>query len=330
MKATAQAQPNIALVKYWGKRDLALNLPAAGSLSITLDALVTRTEVAFDSTLNRDSFELNGEADERTLPRVSHCLDVLRKQADTDCRAQVVTLNSFPTAAGLASSAAGFAALVLAANQALGLPEDRQFLSALARQGSGSAARSLFGGFVQMHAGSSEDGSDAFAEPVLEASAWPLEVVIAVTTQQRKTVGSTEGMERSRLTSPFHADWIDSVPADMQEARTAIEARDFARLAHVSEHSCLKMHADMLSSRPPLMYWNAATLACLQRIRELREQTGLNVFFTVDAGPQVKAVCLPTDKDQVAGALRDVPGVEDVLISGLGKGARIVVDEEVH
>lgn len=322
MTAVAQAQPNIALVKYWGKRSTALNLPAADSLSITLDSLSTRTQVTFDPALENDVLHLNGASDAGALGRVSACLDVLRGEAGTTCRARVDTQNNFPTAAGLASSASGFAALVMAASDALGLPPDRRFLSIVARMGSGSAARSLFGGFVRMHSGSRDDGLDAYAEPLLTASDWPLEVVVAVTTRQAKAVGSGEGMERSRCTSPFHASWIASVDDDMVVAHTAIKARDFAALAEVSEHSCLKMHAVMLSTRPGLMYWTPATLACMQRVRDLRERDGLGTFFTVDAGPQVKAVCLPADTARVAAALGAVPGVETVLTSGLGEGAR--------
>lgn len=324
MTAIAQAQPNIALVKYWGKRDAVLNLPAAGSLSITLDALHTRTEVCFDPALEHDRLRLNGAEDAATLARVSTCLDVLRQRADTSCRARVDTHNDFPTAAGLASSASGFAALVFAANDALGLPVDRHFLSALARRGSGSAARSLFGGFALMHAGTRVDGEDARAEPLLDAGAWPLTVVIAITTHRAKAVGSGAGMERSRFTSPFHAPWIASVDADLDVACKAVAQRDFQALAEVSEHSCLKMHAVMMSTRPALLYWNAATIACVQRVRELREKDGLGVFFTVDAGPQVKAVCLPQDAERVATELGAIAGVEDILSSGLGEGAHSV------
>lgn len=324
MTAIAQARPNIALVKYWGKRDAALNLPAAGSLSITLDALFTRTRVSFDPALEVDTLRLNDGEDARAQTRVSACLDVLRARAGTACRAFVDTHNNFPTAAGLASSASGFAALVMAASEALGLSMDRDFLSTLARQGSGSAARSMHGGFVVMHAGKRVDGSDAFAEPLLAAGEWPLEVVIAVTTQEAKAVGSGAGMERTRRTSPFHDAWIASVDDDLAVARAAVVARDFQALAEVGEYSCLKMHADMLATRPPLMYWTAATVACIERIRQLRERDGLGVFFTIDAGPQVKAVCLPGDALHVAAALSEVPGVARVMSSGLGAGAEVL------
>lgn len=326
MTATAQAQPNIALVKYWGKRDPVLNLPAAGSLSLTLDALWTQTRVSFRPELGGDELLLDGKADARALARVSACLDKLRLQAGTNCRAQVQTRNNFPTAAGLASSASGFAALVFAAACALGLPIDRRSLSVLARQGSGSAARSLFGGIVAMHVGERADGLDAFAEPVLAPADWPLELVVAVTDAEPKATSSSDGMAHSAETSPYYRPWVDSVAADLDQARAAVRARDFAALAEVSEHSCLKMHSVMMSSRPALMYWSGATMDCMQRIRELRQQQGRQVFFTVDAGPQVKAVCLPGDADAVAAALALVPGVQSVLRSGLGEGARRLPD----
>lgn len=326
--AHAQAQPNIALVKYWGKRDVALNLPATGSLSITLDALHTRTSVAFDPALTGDALLRDGQPRPAELKRVTAFLDVLRAQAGTQLRARVTTRNTFPTGAGLASSASGFAALALAASTALGLDLDGQSLSVLARRGSGSAARSIYGGFVCMAVGTRDDGSDAFACPLLGASAWPLRVVVAVTTDAAKAVGSGTGMEISRRTSPFHAAWVAGAEADLVAAQRAVAARDFAALAQVSEHSCLKMHAVMLASQPALMYWNGATVACMQAVRTLRERDGLGVFFTVDAGPQVKAVCLPQDAARVAQVLATVPGVQSVLSSGLGEGAHLI-DEPV-
>ncbi len=328
MAATAQAQPNIALIKYWGKRDPRLNLPATGSLSITLAALWTRTRVAFDESLRHDELRLNGAGDPATLGRVSACLDLLRRRAGITTCARIDTRNNFPTAAGLASSASGFAALVVAADAALGLALDRRALSMLARQGSGSAARSLFGGFVSLAAGQRADGGDAFAEPVLDAVAWPLEVAVAITSQRRKSVGSSAGMESSRQTSPFYPAWMSTAATDLATAREAVQTRDFAALAAVSEHNCLKMHAVMQASQPPLLYWSGATVDCLQRIRALRERDGVAVFFTIDAGAQVKAVCAPGALTTVAAALADIPGVEQVLTSGLGDGAQLIDDGE--
>ena len=152
---------------------------------------------------------------------------------------------------------------------------------------------------------------------------WPLSVVVAVTSQQPKSVGSTGGMESSRETSPCYQGWVDSHPADLQAGLSYVEQRDFAALAEVSERSCLKMHAVAMSSEPPLVYWSAATVACMQVVRELRA-AGVPVFFTIDARPQLKAVCLPEFAEQVHAALAAVPGVLEVLDCRLGEGARVV------
>lgn len=324
---TALAQPNIALVKYWGKRDGALNLPAAGSLSITLDGLHTRTRLRFDAALDADDITLNGTRDAAQTHKLGAFLDLFRARAGVTTRANVESANDFPTGAGLASSASGFAALAVAADHALGLRLEARELSVLARIGSGSAARSIFGGFVEMSAGTRADGLDACATPLRDAATWPLEVVVAITTREKKSVSSRDGMEATRNTSPFYRDWIATVPGDLATARAAVAARDFEQLARVSEASCMAMHAVMLATRPALLYWNAATLECIQCIRTL-QANGTAVFFTIDAGPQLKAVCLPGEAARVADALRGVRGVEAVLRSGLGAGARITGDAD--
>lgn len=324
-QATAQAQPNIALVKYWGKRDIALNLPAAGSLSITLDALHTRTRVRFDEALDADDITLDSKHDPAQSRKISAFLDLFRARAGIATRAHVESGNDFPTGAGLASSASGFAALAVAVDRALGLDLEPHELSMLARRGSGSAARSIFGGFVEMSAGVRDDGEDAFASPLLAAAAWPLKVVVAVTSRKRKAVDSRAGMETSQRTSPYYRDWVATVPRDLAAARAAVQARDFEKLAEISEASCLAMHAVMLATRPALIYWNGATLDCIHCLRAL-QRDGTGVFYTIDAGPQVKAVCLPDAAAGVLEALRGVAGVESVLVSSLGEGARIIGD----
>ncbi len=328
MTGTALAHPNIALIKYWGKREGGNNLPATGSLSITLDALATRTRVEFDPALAGDELSLDGRPDPAALARVTSCLDALRSLAGDQCRARVETDNDFPTAAGLASSASGFAALVMAASAALGLKPDRRALSKLARRASGSAARSLFGGFVMLHAGRDGD-DDPAAQPLLDAEEWPLSVVVAITTREPKRTSSRAGMESGRITSPFYQAWLDGADHDLAVAQAAVLARDFAQLAEISEHNCLKMHAVMQSSRPPLVYWNGATVECMRRVRELRERDGVQAFFTIDAGPQVKAVCTPQDAPRVAAALREMTDVESVLVSGIGEGARLLRSGEI-
>ena len=205
---------------------------------------------------------------------------------------RVTSRNNFPTGAGLASSASGFAALVRAAEAALDLDLSPRERSVVARIGSGSAARSVFGGFVEMHAGTAPDGNDSFAEPLLDAREWPLEVVIAVTAKGEKEIGSRTGMTRSAESSPYYSAWVAGQPPDLAAARAAIRARDFTALADVAEHNCLKMHAAALAARPPLVYWNGATVECLHTVRQLRA-AGVPAFFTIDAGPQLKAVCQP-------------------------------------
>lgn len=318
----ARAGANFALIKYWGKADARLNVPAVGSISITLDALWSETEVVLDPQLAADELSLNGKPRPEDVAKISACLDLLRKPAGIATRARITSHNNFPTGAGLASSASGFAALVTAAAAACGKKVTPRELSILARQGSGSAARSIFGGFVEMHAGTAADGSDSYAEPLLDASVWPLEVVIAVTAKKEKEVGSSSGMTRSAASSPYYKSWVADQPADLTTARNAIAARDFDALAAISEHNCLKMHAAAIAARPPLLYWNGATVDCLQAVQRLRA-TGVPVFFTIDAGPQVKAVCTPDARPAVEAMLRAQPGVVDVLVSRLGPGAEL-------
>ncbi len=318
MRATAIAHPNIALIKYWGKRDDGANLPAVGSLSITLDAMRSRTRVEFDATRAADTVILNGRQDPETSRRVSACLDLLRRQAGMRHGALVETDNDFPTGAGLASSASGFAALATAAAAALGLNASPAELAEVARIGSGSAPRSLFGGFALLR---TVTGGGVSCEPWLGPAEWPLTVVIAVTSAASKEVSSRDGMARSRDTSPYYAEWVRSHPADLAAGMEAVRRRDFARLAELAEHNCLKMHAVMMTTRPPLMYWTPATLAGIRAVREMRAR-GTPVFFTVDAGPQVKAVCLPQATPAVKAELAALPGVMRIIESGLGGGAR--------
>ena len=320
MKAAARARANIALVKYWGKADHGpLNIPAVGSISITLDALWSDTEVHFDGSLAADELTLNGQHRPEQLDRVCRCLDLLRARAGAAHAARITSRNNFPTGAGLASSASGYAALTAAAVAALNLELTPRELSIVARQGSGSAARSIFGGFVEMQAGTRPDGSDSYAEALMPAEAWPLELVVAVTALDEKQVSSRAGMTRSAATSPYFPAWVARSPSDLKQGREAILNRDFESLADVAERNCLSMHGAAMAARPPLLYWNGATIACLEAVRELR-RAGVPVFFTIDAGPQLKAVCAPGESAAVREALTDVPGVVDVLQSGLGPG----------
>ncbi len=316
MQGTAIAQPNIALIKYWGKRDVERNLPAVGSVSITLRELFTRMQVEFDDALEKDVLIVNGAGDDAMLPRLASCLD--RVAGIDRSRARIDSTCNFPIAAGLASSASAFAAVTVAAAKAAGQSTGVDSLASLAGRASGSAARSLFGGFVELH--NVDDG--IHCETIREASTWPLAVVVAITETGPKAVGSTEAMEISRQTSPFYSSWVEQQELDLETARAAIANRDFEKLAAISEHNCLKMHSTMWASRPPMVYWNSATMRCLQTVRQLQGQ-GVGVFFTIDAGPQVKAVCLPEYVNDVEAALRATDGVTDIMTTGLGDGARL-------
>lgn len=315
MRASAVAQPNIALIKYWGKRDIENNLPAVGSISITLRELFTDMQVELDPGLSNDTLVLNGADNAAMLPRVSGCLD--RVVGRDRARARVVSRSNFPVAAGLASSASAFAALTVAAARASGRSLDTAQLATLAGRSSGSAARSLYGGYVELE----NRERDIAVHTLRDAVSWPLKVVIAITQAGPKSVGSTEAMEISRKTSPFYANWVEKQDEDLAVARAAILDRDFATLAAVAEHNCLKMHSMMWASRPPTVYWNSVTMQCLQTVRRL-QRAGIGVFFTIDAGPQVKAVCLPEHEAEVRAALASTDGVLDVMASGLGEGAR--------
>ena len=322
-QVTARACANIALVKYWGKRDPVLNLPAAGSLSLTLDALVTETSAIFDPQLERDELVLDGEP--APADRVTGFLDLVRDAARTSARARVITRNHFPTASGLASSASGFAALALAATRAAGLDLDVRELSILARRGSGSAARSIFGGFVRMQAGTRADGADAFASPIENPLADRVRMVIAIVGGGApKMHGSRDAMDHTAATSPFYASWIAQVPKDLAAAEAALAAGDLAALGEITEANALAMHASAIAARPAVLYWQPATLAALAAVRGLRERATA-AWATMDAGPHVKVLTSAEHASTVARALREVPGVTDTIISTSG-GPAVVTD----
>ena len=327
MKATAKAYSNIAFVKYWGKRDTRLNLPAVGSISLTLDALYTITSVQFDKNLSEDELILNGQiAGGKETERITGFLNIVRRMSGIKHFARVSSKNNFPTAAGLASSASAFAALALAAATAVDLPLSKKELSILARQGSGSAARSVFGGLVEMKRGSAENGRDAFALQLAPPDYWDLRLLIAVTSETKKPVGSTAGMRLSEQTSPYYRAWLDASENDLREMRRAIRRKDFEKVGELCEFSALKMHALALSSNPGLIYWNGATVEGMHTIRSLR-QSGLPVWFTIDAGPQLKALCLPETATKVSEALQNVAGVQRVIECRPGPDALVLNDE---
>lgn len=317
MNATAIAHPNIALVKYWGKRNRVLNLPAVPSLSVTLAPFETRTRVTWG--VPADAFVINGErATGDAETRVANFLDLIDPKRPP---VSFESTNNFPTAAGLASSSSAFAALALAATCAAGKKPSLAELSTLARQGSGSASRSLWGGFVTWNLGSAEDGSDSHGVPVAPKDHWDLRVLVALVSDQKKSISSRAGMNLTQETSPLFQGWVESGPNDVVEAESAVNERDLERLGTVMEHSTMKMVATMFSAQPAVMYMKPATVAVLHAVKELRAK-GIAAWATMDAGPNVKVLTTPTDAPAVAAAIKQ--HVSTVHALQVGGPARLI------
>lgn len=312
MQAMAQSHPNIALIKYWGKRDTVKNLPAVDSLSLTLGGLWTKMRIDLSNQLECDELIINGVNNESNLSRVSQCLDLV--MGKNRKFAKIISECNFPISAGLASSSSSFSALVVAANAVMNKKSDTQLFASQAGNISGSAARSLLGGIVELK----NISNTIKIKQLSNVTRWPLSVVIAITDKNKKSISSSKAMNLSSHSSPFYSAWIENQSPDMNEARLAVKEKDFAKLAAVSEHNCLKMHSVMWTTKPSVVYWNAATLNCMHAIRDL-QQSGEPVFFTMDAGPQIKAVCLPENETRIIKRLAEIDGVESIMKSSLGE-----------
>lgn len=316
--ACVRTHANIALAKYWGKADVSRNLPAVPSLSLTLAGMRTTTEVTFSDEWTADELVLGGKVQTgKVLQRASKLLSEVRALAGTSTFARVRSHNDFPTASGLASSASGFAALALASVRALGLDLPLERVTALARAASASAARSLYGGYVELLASAEQ------AARVAPPEHWPLNMLVAVTSEAAKDTGSTDGMQHTARTSPYYASWVSDAPRLFDEVKAAVLAKDFERLAPAVEQSALAMHASMLAASPALIYFRPATLAVIETVRELR-RAGTPVCFTIDAGPHVKVLIEPQNAAAVAERLTGVAGVLRVLQSAAGPDASVL------
>ena len=322
--ARAVAGPNIALIKYWGNHgDPALRLAANGSISITLDSLCTEVQVTFDEGLQADRLRVNGQvADAPSLARTRSFLEQVRRLASLQSHASAESRTNFPIGAGIASSAAAFAALAMAASHAAGLRLELPELSRLARLGSGSACRSIFGGYVEWIAGAAHETSQA--EALFPPDHWELVDLIALIDEVHKPVGSTEGHALAP-TSPLQPARLADTPRRLEACRHAIRQRDFAALAEVVELDSNMMHAVMLSSTPSLIYWQPATLSVMDLVTHLRRD-GAAVCYTIDAGPSVHCLCEPGHAETVSSALAALDGVRRVLRASPGVGARLIDD----
>lgn len=323
--ATAIAPANIAFIKYWGMRDATYTLPYNGSISMNLDSCLTTTTVEFDPALQADEVTLTlyeqapQVATGRPRERVVAHLERLRKLAGVATRARVTSSNNFPADAGIASSAAAFAALTLAATSALGLDTDLRTLSRLARlSGSGSACRSIPTGYVEWYNG---DDETSVAESIASPEYWDLADVVAVVDTRAKKIGSAEN-HHLVTTSPYFGVRLSELEQRLTQARAAIVRRDLALLGAIMEADAVSMHVVCMTQMPPSFYWNAGTLAVIHAVHAWREQ-GLAAYFTIDAGPNVHVICAGRDRETVQTHLQALPEVQFTLVNQPGPGARL-------
>jgi diphosphomevalonate decarboxylase len=322
-KATVTAPANIAFIKYWGARDLDLALPVNPSISMTLSECVTLSTVAFEEGSDEpDRIEIVHADGTLEIPgasfleRASSHLDRVRRWAGRGGSFRVATRNAFPTGAGIASSASGFAALTLASTRALGLDLSPEDLSTLARMsGSGSAARSVLGGYV---AWSGDGDAAGHAVAIAPASHWDLRDVIALVDRGEKDVSSLEGHRRAR-TSPYFKSRQRLLPERLATTRRAIAERDFEVLGPILEEEAIELHLIAMSSRPPIFYWKPGTLRVLETLRRLRRD-GVPAWATMDAGANVHVICPPSAEAPVVRALEGLPEMTGVLLDGVGDG----------
>lgn len=320
-RAVAEAGANIALTKYWGNADPQQRIPANDSISITLDRARTVTTVAFRPDLPEDEMIVDGKTlTGSARERVSRHLDLFRERAGVSWRAHVISQNSFPAGAGIAASASGFAALTVACAAALGLDLPPRPLSLLARRGSGSAARSIFGGFVLLHTALQDE--EAFAEPLYDPDWWEIWDLIGVVSRSEKAIPSSEGHHLAP-TSPLHRARIDRVAELNRQLLDALARRDFVALGEAAEQDALMMHAVMMTSRPSLLYWLPETVA-LMRWVQARQQEGIPAYFTIDAGPNVHVLTIPPYHERLMAELQRLPWVWEVIPCRPGPGAHTV------
>jgi len=321
-KFTAVAAANIALIKYWGMRDTEHTLPVNASISMTLSQCVSRCTIetksgGADEVLYQQMDGRLLSASPEFADKVRSHLDRLRNEAKVRTPMRVATTNNFPTGAGIASSASGFAALTIAAAAALGLAADTPTWSRLARlSGSGSAARSVLGGFVQWPADAFDP--EASARQIAPPEYWPLRDLVVVVDASPKKVSSREGHRRA-LSSPYYPMRQQLLPDRIARVRQALATRDFLLLAAVVEEEAIDLHLIAMSAQPPTFYWQPATLAVLETVRRLRAD-GLDVCATIDAGPNVHVLCTPEHASQASAVLAAISGVQLLIEDGVGNG----------
>ena len=323
--ATARAHSNIAFIKYWGNIDHELRLPANSSISMNLNELYTTTCVEWSDKYFADSLMINDhDSDKKALARVSQHLQRVRDRLKIDMFAKVESNNNFPMGTGIASSASSFAALTLAAIEAAKETLSERELSALARCGSGSASRSIPSGYAEWHYGTAHETS--YAETFVDHDYWDLIDVIAIISREHKKTGSFAG-HGTADTSILQSARVDSAEERLQIVKDSIKNRDFETFAEVVEEDSNLMHSVMMTSRPPLFYWQPLSIKIMTSIREWRENEGIQVCYTLDAGPNVHCICVRSDAEKVKIKLKELSDTIEIRMSSAGRGAYVIENE---
>lgn len=317
MKATAVAPSNIAFIKYWGKKDEDLKIPMNGSISMNLSNLLTTTTVEFNSNFKKDLIIINEQEEKNEGSRVIEHLDRIRKLARINYKATVASHNNFPTGTGLSSSASGFAALTLAASKAAGLNLSEKELSILARQGSGSACRSIPDGFVEWLDGNTNETS--YAVSIFPPDYWGIVDVVAIVSKNKKEISTTEG-QKLASSSPFFSVRQERIKEKIRLVKKYIQEKNFNLFGELVEQEALELHAIMLTSTPSLIYWLPETLKVMHTVRKWRQE-GLRVYFTVNTGQDIHLICQKKDVEKVVKKTKEIPDVTQTIINYPSKGA---------
>lgn len=320
MKASAVAPANIAFIKYWGKKDKVTRLPLNSSISMNIDAAHTTTTIEFSDNNSQDQIELiGGQFSDGEIKRIEAHLDRVRRIAKISHHARVLTQNSFPKSAGMASSASGYAALTIAASEALKLSLSEKELSILARLGSGSACRSIPDGYVYWVKG--EDSSSSYAYSLHSPDYWDLRDIICIVEESSKKVSSSEGMDAIH-SSPFADVRLKYVNQALKSCVQALAEKDISTLGEIIEKDALNMHAVMMTQTPAILYWNEQTIRLIGLVRQWRSE-GLAVYFTIDAGPNIHLICQSADEQSLLQKLRPIAGIRDVLVGRPSSGTKV-------
>lgn len=319
MKATATAPSNIAFIKYWGKKDEDLKIPANGSISMNLSNLLTTTTVEFNPEFKEDSIIIDNKNDFKESEKVIKQLDLIRKKANIFLKAKVVSKNNFPIGTGLSSSASGFAALTLATTKALGLELNEKELSILTRHGSGSACRSIPDGFIEWLGGDSSETS--YAKSLYSSKYWAIVDVVAIVSQEKKDIPSTDGQKLAR-TSPFFVTRLNNINKKINQFKKSLETKNFTEFGRIIENEALELHTIMLTSTPSLICWQTETVRLMKLVKKWRSE-GLEVYFTVNTGQDIHLIIEEKNTRKLIKKLKDIKEVKKIIINRPSAGARL-------